>query len=142
MRAALDGRTETVQALLKAGANVNAVDAEGRTALMFAAVNMHCGCANILLAHGADVNARAHDGGTALMLAASSGEIVLVRAMLDRGANISGKFKQTGKTAAMLAREKNFTEIAELLESAPDRGNEKRTDLKPANFTSINEAKP
>ena len=41
MRAALEGDTATVRALLAGGADVNAKDNEGRTALMFAVTNMH-----------------------------------------------------------------------------------------------------
>jgi ankyrin repeat protein len=41
MRAALDGQNETVKALLLSGADVNARNHEGRTALMFAIVNLH-----------------------------------------------------------------------------------------------------
>ncbi len=41
MCAALDGRTAAVKALLGRGANANARDDEGRTALMFAVINLH-----------------------------------------------------------------------------------------------------
>jgi len=41
MRAALDGQTETVEALLRSEAGVNARNREGRTALMFAVINLH-----------------------------------------------------------------------------------------------------
>jgi ankyrin repeat protein len=64
------------------------------------------------------VNATANDGGTALMLAASSGEIEIVRALLSKGADVSGRFTQTGKTALILAREKDYIDIAELLQAA------------------------
>jgi ankyrin repeat protein len=67
MRAALEGRTETVKALLRTGVDVDARDHEGHTALMFAAINMHAATVKALLDCGADVNARARDGGTALM---------------------------------------------------------------------------
>jgi len=47
---------------------VNERNEDGRTPLMFAAINGETECAKELLQHGADVNATAHDGGTALML--------------------------------------------------------------------------
>jgi uncharacterized protein len=129
MRAALEGQTETVNALLKGGADINARDREGRTALMFASVNRHTDSAKTLLEHGADVNVRANDGGTALMLAASSGEPEIVRALLskDAGADVSAKFTETGKTALDLARDKNLTDIVHLLEAAEAGNALKRT---------------
>ena len=47
-----------------------------------------------------------------------SGEIEIVRALLSKGADVSGRFTQTGKTALILAREKDYTDIAELLQAA------------------------
>jgi PAS domain S-box-containing protein len=41
MRAALEGETETVERLLESGTSVNERDDEGRTALMFAVINIH-----------------------------------------------------------------------------------------------------
>ena len=41
MFAAERGHTETVKALLKAGANLNAKDKEGKTALKYAKENSH-----------------------------------------------------------------------------------------------------
>jgi ankyrin repeat protein len=127
MRAALEGQTETVNALLKGGADINARDREGRTALMFASVNRHTDSAKTLLEHGADVNVRANDGGTALMLAALSGEAEIVRTLLSKGADVSAKFTETGKTALDLARDKNLTDIVHLLEAAEAGNALKRT---------------
>jgi ankyrin repeat protein len=95
MGAALEGRTEAVKTLLESGADVNEDD-EGRTALMFAVTNIQTDSVNLLLDQ--DAVATANDGCTALMLAASSGE-----------------------TALMLTREKNYTEIAKLLQKAGAR---------------------
>ena len=118
MCVALEGRTETVKALLRKGADVNAKDGAGRTALMFAVVNLHAEAVKVLLEYGADVNARADDGATPLMLAASCGDPVLVQALLNQGADLNGSFVQTGKTALMLAEEHGYAGIAELLRQA------------------------
>ncbi len=64
------------------------------------------------------MNVTANDGSTALMLAASSGDSEIVRNLLSKGADVSAKFTETGKTALMLAREKDYTEIVQLLEAA------------------------
>ena len=52
-------RRETVKALLLSGADVNARNHEGRTALMFAIVNLHTSTVQTLLDFGADVNVQA-----------------------------------------------------------------------------------
>jgi ankyrin repeat protein len=52
------------------------------------------------------------------MLAASAGDAEIVRDLLSKGADPSAKSTQTGKTALMLAEEKNFTDIARLLGAA------------------------
>ena len=118
MRAALAGQTEAVKALVTRGEDVNAKDDEGRTALMFAVTNMKTDCVDLLLSHGADVNTTANDGSTALMLAAAVGDSGIVRVLLSKGAHVSGKFIETGKTALTLAREREYTEIVELLQAA------------------------
>jgi len=115
MRAALEGDMATVRAHLTRGAEVNAKDDKGRTALMFAVINMHADIAGELLEHGADVNATANDGATALMLAASSGDTASVRALVRKGADPSGRYIRTGETALMLAKKKNHDDIVNLL---------------------------
>src|SRR6266498_3671664 len=118
MRAALEGKTETVKALLESGADVNAKDDEGRTALMFAVTNMQTDSVKALLEHGADVNVRANDGATALVLAASSGDIEIVKALLSKGAEVKGSAAATENSALTLGKEKGWSEIASLLQAA------------------------
>jgi ankyrin repeat protein len=115
MRAALDGQTERVKALLESGFDPNAKDDQGRTALMFAVTNRHPESTKALLEHRADVNLHANDGSTALMLAASAGDLDSVRALLSKGADVAASFFQTGKTSLRLAQEKGHTGIVDLL---------------------------
>ena len=64
---------DVVSALLRAGANVDAKDKKGRTALMYAAaMNPNPKVAAALLDAGADVDERNKDGSTALMAAAAN----------------------------------------------------------------------
>jgi uncharacterized protein len=116
MRAALEGDTETVGALLASRANVNAKDNEGRTALMFAVVNSHADSVKVLLRAGARVNARARDGGTALMLAAMNGDAEITQILLNNGAKTGYRYISTGKTAATLAADRGHSAIVELLQ--------------------------
>lgn len=103
--------------LLACGANINAVDDEGKTALMLAAEKGQVGTVNALLAAGADVNATDDDGDTALMHAADEGNNAVVRLLLDAGADINIRNKE-GETAFDIANEEGHTEIMELLRSA------------------------
>ena len=67
MMASQQGHLDVVQALLAKGADVNAKDNDGATALMLASQNGHLDVVQALLAKGADVNAKANDGVTALI---------------------------------------------------------------------------
>ena len=115
MCAALQGKTATVRTLLQRGVDINAKDPEGHTALMYAVINLHHEIIKLLLEHGVDVNATANDGATALILAASGGDAQIVRALLEKGADRNCKFVGTKRTAAIIAEEKGYREIVELL---------------------------
>jgi ankyrin repeat protein len=83
---------DVVVALVKAGADVNAQDISGRTALMYCAKLHKSEVIRILLEAGAKVNIQAHDGWTALMSAAYSNrypEVITV--LLKAGANAKAK---------------------------------------------------
>jgi ankyrin repeat protein len=116
MRAALEGDSESVKDLLAGKVDVNVKDNEGRTALMFAVINSHSDIAKALLEAGAHVNARARDGNTALMLAAMNGNAEITQLLLNEGARIGYKSPSTGKTAADLAADRGYVEIAKSLQ--------------------------
>jgi ankyrin repeat protein len=69
MEATRNRNVETVKALLIADADVNAVDWEGYTVLMFAAVSGQRAIVEVLLTHGADVNLKNKTDSSALMMA-------------------------------------------------------------------------
>jgi ankyrin repeat protein len=83
--AARTGSSETVQALIDQGANVNAQDDTGQTALMAAASRGATGTVQLLLNKGASVNAKDSTGKTALLWATSGspGRFGLIQTLTD-----------------------------------------------------------
>jgi ankyrin repeat protein len=91
---------------------------------MFAVVNLHNSTVRTLLQFGADVNVQAACGCTPLLLAAGNGDIVITRSLLDSGADPTTVCRP-GKTALVVAIERGYTAIVELLKraSAEEIGN-------------------
>jgi ankyrin repeat protein len=90
--------------LLKAGANINAQQKDGGTALMYAAVSNPPEVIATLLKAGANINAQDNDGGTPLIWAAAFNQNPDVILMLLRaGADPKAKTKE-GQTALDLAQ--------------------------------------
>jgi ankyrin repeat protein len=88
MTATLYGDVITMQALLALGADVNAANEAGATALMWAVSDL--AKTQLLIDRGADVDARSRDGRTALMIASGLQQShAVVTLLLDKGANPS-----------------------------------------------------
>jgi hypothetical protein len=85
-RIAESGETGLLEQLLARGAEVNAINAEGVTALMIAAYHGNVEMVRALTDYGADLHATDDDGFTALTLADHSGHEEIVRILLARGA--------------------------------------------------------
>ncbi|MDO4410246.1 MAG: ankyrin repeat domain-containing protein [Akkermansia sp.] len=82
---------KAIQLLKEAGANVNAKNKDGRTALMCASDSGNVEVVKAFLQAGADVNAKTKDGWTALIGASDKGHIEVVKALLQAGADANVK---------------------------------------------------
>lgn len=87
--AAKAGNVALFQAMLKAGANANARDAVGNTALIYAALSDHDEMVREVLTHFVDLDVRGGTGMTALGIEAAHGSPLAVLRLLHAGANPS-----------------------------------------------------
>jgi ankyrin repeat protein len=119
MRAVVYADAGLVATLLAAGADVNARDKAGATALLWAVGDLEK--VELLLGRGADANARADSGLTPLLVAAQCENTAeTVRLLLDRGADIRHT-TTSGFNALMAAMAGGDPEvIALLLARKPD----------------------
>ena len=122
MAACKRGHLDAVRALIGAGANVNATDANGWTPVFKAAYNpeLDCGFAPVVQAlvdAGADVNARIFYGLSPLMLAAGAGEAGVCEVLLNAGAEVKAT-NDGGRTALAMAKERFFVDVINLLHEA------------------------
>jgi len=101
--AAMDGQTARVAALLQKGVDANAANANGQTALMWAAAFGRTDVLRLLLAHGAMVDARdkVHSR-TAMLYAAQNGQAAAIELLLAKGAQANARDRD-GSTALIYA---------------------------------------
>ena len=96
------------------GADLEAVDADGSSALTVAAGSGAESVAELLLARGANANVVNGSGTTPLMAASAGGSLPLVALLLESGAVLAPRDKQ-GETAFLLACDKGWTDVASAL---------------------------
>jgi ankyrin repeat protein len=122
MIAATYGQSEAAEILIDAGAEVNAVNYGGMTALMFSMLRTsNIETVRLLIKAKADVNASftrsTSDGMTSLMLAAGSGQEETVGILIEAGADVNAH-DNDGKTAIDRAAENGHSGIVNLLKAA------------------------
>ena len=107
-----------VKSLLKTGADANAAQGDGMTALHWAAMNGDAAMTEMLLVAGASARATTRIGGfTALHLASQAGRDAAVPALLKGGAEVDAR-TATGATPLMLAAASGNAAIVDALAQA------------------------
>jgi ankyrin repeat protein len=114
--AAAQGQTESLELLVKAGANVNKKCPLGFTPLRLAVVNGHTAAARLLIDHGANVNDSGDDGNTALTVAAFQQRTEIVQMLVDKGANVN--LAVGGMSPLMIASVFKNAAIVQILKKA------------------------
>ena len=89
--AAMEGQIEKMKLLKTQGANVNAKDSEGETALHKTAQLGKIESIKCLKELGADLNARNNEGSTPMHLAAIAGQAENIKCLADLGADVNAR---------------------------------------------------
>jgi ankyrin repeat protein len=106
--------------LLRRGADVNEVAADGGAPLHWAVYDENLPLTDLLLARGAEVTTANREGMTPLALAAINGDAAAIGRLLDAGSEVDER-SQNGETALMFAARTGANEAISLL---LDRGAE------------------
>ena len=109
-----DVRREWIELLLANGADPNARDKDGNTALHAAILLADDELARLFIAHGAGVNARNNSGITALHYAASGGRAEIVSLLLTKGAEVNTSDNH-GDTPLHNAALRGYGEVVKVL---------------------------
>jgi hypothetical protein len=114
IQAASRGETSRVQDLLKQGAQINAQDAQGHTAVMAATYGNHIASVQALLAAGADVNLRDGMLNNPFLYAGAEGYLDILKLAWAAGADtkITNRF---GGIAIIPASERGHVEVVQWL---------------------------
>src|SRR5689334_19884632 len=108
------GHRDTALKMIAAGADVNAIQGDGTTALHWAVYKVDADLARALLARGAKPDVMNKYGSSPLAEAVKVGNARLVEMLLDAGSNAEVP-NQEGQTALMLAARAGSLDVAKLL---------------------------
>lgn len=112
--AAEKGDTENVLKLLKDGANINAKDGLGRTAVMAATYANKVETVKVLIQNGADINIRDNQLNNVLLYSGAEGSLEIVKLAIDAGADTK-LTNRYGGTALIPASERGHVDVVEEL---------------------------
>lgn len=124
--AAVDGATalhwashwndlDSADALIQAGANVNAATDLGVTPLALACIEGSAPMVDKLLSAGAKAGVKLTSGETALMTCARSGSVQAVKQLIAHGADVNAAENSHGQTALMWAVSERHPEVVAVL---------------------------
>ncbi len=119
---AIGNSAKDIKNIIHAGADVNANDDNGDTALIIASENGYTDIMKILLDAGADVNVKNKDGDTALMLTTErlrnpEKRKEIISTLLDAGADVNAKNKRNN-TALFIAIRRGYKDLVKILLNA------------------------
>jgi len=105
---------DLVEFLISKGADVDAKDGSGMTALMMAIPFQNNNIISLLILHSSDVNTKDLTGMTPLIRAAIAGNKDTIEKLISKGADIKAK-DEHGKSSLQYALEGDRTDIVDLL---------------------------
>ncbi|MGH8149330.1 MAG: ankyrin repeat domain-containing protein [Steroidobacteraceae bacterium] len=108
------GQDAAALTMVASGANVNATQGDGGTALGWAVFRLDVPLAKALLRHGADPDLANDFGSTPLAEAVETANVPLVKMLIRAGANVN-EANADGETPLMLAAHTGAVKIAKLL---------------------------
>src|SRR5580765_5339691 len=119
--ASMKGDATALRTLLKSGADVNASEPDGMTALHWAAERGDAALADMLLVAGASPSAVTRIGGyTPLHIAAETGSGPVVRALLKKGANAKSADSSGATPLHLAAKSGSADATLALIEAGAD----------------------
>ncbi|HEV2202640.1 MAG TPA: ankyrin repeat domain-containing protein [Bryobacteraceae bacterium] len=114
--AAMQGDRAALQSLVGQKADVNAPQADGATAIQWAAYKDDLEMASLLIAAGANVKTPNRDGATPLSLASINGSAAMIDKLLKAGADPNERGRQAETPLMLAARNGNLDAIKVLLD--------------------------
>jgi uncharacterized protein len=118
--AAMRGDYAAVRSLVREGADVNLGQADGATALHWAAYHGDTDLASLLLEAGANPATANRNGSTPLWLAASQGDATMISTLLAGGADANEELPLGRRPLMLAARSGNVDAVRALLEHGAD----------------------